>query len=281
MADLVDPLVSVDWLAANLSRKDVKVLDGTWVMPGDETGLPGGYIPDAQFFDLDKIADKSSELKHMLPQASVFEVAVSSMGIENNDHVIVYDAHGVFSSPRLWWTFRMFGHDRVSVLDGGLPAWIKAAHDIIETPSPVKHKSQYKARTALGKVSSQGDVLKSLSADTQTLDARPSGRFNGTSPEPRASLRSGHIPGGLSLPFGSLRTPDSYFKSLDELADLVSQSGVDLDRPIITTCGSGITAAGLAFTLHRLGATDVSVYDGSWAEWGASDMPLEAGKHDG
>ena len=272
----MDLLVTVDWLAQNLERQDIKVLDGTWVLPSDEPSLAAGFIPGAQVFDIDKVADLTSPMKHMLPTNEIFAKAVSEMGIENSDHVICYDRHGLFSSPRLWWTFMAFGHGKVSVLDGGLPAWIKAGHKT--SPTPLSHNdasSHFKTASTIIPVTDKDCVIQAISEDIQIVDARPVGRFNGTSPEPREGLRSGRIPGSHSLPFGDLKTADGHFRPLYELAEIVGASGIDLTKPIITSCGSGITAAGLAFIFHRLGATDIRLYDGSWVEWGASDAPLE------
>lgn len=267
-------LISVDWLADSLGRGDLKVLDGTWVMPGDKTELAQGYIPGAQVFDIDLIADLSSSMKHMLTPADVFARAMSYMGISNDDMVVIYDRHGLFSAPRVWWTFRMFGHKNVVVLDGGLPAWISAGGAIEDTSVSPAHPSTYVTGESLSGVVSQSEILSLLGTDIQILDARPSGRFLGTTPEPREGLRSGHIPGSTSWPFGSLRTPDGHLKPLDELRAQIQDLGIDLSKPIITSCGSGITAAGLAFALHLLGTNNVSVYDGSWTEWGASDAPI-------
>jgi thiosulfate/3-mercaptopyruvate sulfurtransferase len=268
-------LVTADWLAANLHREDVKVLDGTWVLPKDEPTLAKGYIPRAQVFDIDLIADLSSPMSHMLPSAKVFAKAISDMNVSNSDHVICYDRHGLFSSPRLWWTFMTFGHLKVSVLDGGLPAWIKAGHDISKSPLVTSEFSTFETSTPHMKLSHQSCVIDALKTDIQIVDARPEGRFYGRDPEPRAGLSSGRIPGSYSLPFGRLKTADGHFKSLTEISEIVGAAGIDLNSPIITSCGSGITAAGIAFALHRLGAKDISVYDGSWAEWGASDAPIE------
>lgn len=271
----VNALVTVDWLAANIGRDDVKVLDATWCMSGEEPPLPGTFIPGAQVFDVDVVADLTSPLKHTLPMASTFEAAMSKMGINNSDHVIIYDRHGFRAAPRTWWTFRMFGHVNTSILDGGLPAWMKAGRETSKEAATSKVQSDYKAKSAIAKVISHSGILAQLKARPQIADARSLGRFNGTEPEPRAGLRSGHIPGATSFPFGSIRDENANLKSLPDLAELVGRTGLDLDKPIITTCGSGITAAGLAFVFYLLGAKDVSVYDGSWTEWGASDAPIE------
>jgi thiosulfate/3-mercaptopyruvate sulfurtransferase len=270
---LTDPLVTIDWLKANLDA--VKVIDGTWSMPNDASDLPSGYIPNSSIFDLDIIANLDSDLSHMLPSADVFAEAIGAMGITMDDTVVVYDRHGVFSSPRVWWTFKMFGHKAVYVLDGGLPAWIAAGHEV-EAALAETTKSFYKISPACTKVATIDDVLRAVKTDTQIVDARPAGRFKGHSPEPRENLASGHMPGAINVPFGMLRTPSSHFRPLSEIAQMFQD--VDLTAPIITTCGSGITAAGLAFNLARLGADDVSVYDGSWAEYGArQDVPVVKG----
>ena len=272
----MDLLVTADWLAENLEREDIKVLDGTWVLPSDEPNLLSAYIPGAQIFDIDKVADLTSPMKHMLPPNDVFVQAVSDMGIKPTDHVICYDRHGLFSSPRLWWTFMTFGHDKVSVLNGGLPAWIQAGHKTSLEPETRKGtSSHYKTNSAIIPVMHKSCVMNAIDDDIQIIDARPAGRFHGTSPEPREGLRSGRIPGSYSLPFGDLKTADGHLKPLAELAERVGAVGIDLTKPIITSCGSGITAAGLAFVFHRLGASDIRLYDGSWAEWGASEAPIE------
>lgn len=270
MVMLTDPLVTTDWLAANLS--DVRVVDGTWSMPADTAALPKGYIPGSVTFDIDGIADKNARTTHMLPSADIFAQAVGEMGLTIDDTIVIYDRHGIFSAPRVWWTFRMFGHKNVYVLDGGLPAWIAARHDVQSQPSSYS-KSFYKVTPARAKATAMKDVLTAIDSETQIVDARPPGRFKGTSPEPRAELSSGHMPGAFNVPFGALRTANMHFKSLSDIGEYFKQ--VDLTTPIITTCGSGITAAGLAFNLARLGASDVSVYDGSWAEYGAqNDVPV-------
>jgi len=271
----MDLLVTADWLADNIGRKDIKVLDGTWVLPTDEDSLAQGYIPSAQIFDIDLIADLSSDMKHMLPSADNFAGAISKMGISNEDHVICYDRHGLFSSPRVWWTFMTFGHNKVSILDGGLPAWVKAGHASDEAVHKPVQNNQFKIAAPHIKAVDKSCVLSAIETDIQIVDARPAGRFLGTSPEPRPGLRSGRIPKSFSLPFGTLKTANGLFKPLGELADIVGQTGIDLAKPVITSCGSGITAAGIAFVLHRLGAKDISLYDGSWTEWGAGDAPIE------
>ena len=271
MADLV----SIKWLAENLAAENVKILDCTWVMPGETAELPVGNIPGAQYFDIDVIADTSSDMKHMLPSGEVFSKAIAAMNIRNSDHVICYDRHGIRAAPRVWWSFNVFGHKNVSVLDGGFPSWIKAGNSIDSNFNKPARQSNFKIKKPLLKVANSQYVLDAMDSDIQIVDARPSGRFYGTSPEPRTGLRSGRIPGSFSLPFGSLKKTDGTFLPLTELATLVGAAGINLNKPIITSCGSGVTAAGIALILHRLGASDITLYDGSWTEWGASDLPLE------
>lgn len=278
-----DPLVSVDWLAGKLARGagNIRLLDGTWSMPNEAPTLPAGYIPNSAVFDIDEIADKTSEMAHMLPSADIFCHAVSQMGITPEDTVVIYDRHGAFSAPRVWWTFRMFGHRDVRVLDGGLPAWIKAGQSLEASPA-VYPPSNYAPMPALAAKAELEDVLRAQHKDghpsgMQIIDARPEGRFKGLAPEPRKGLTSGHMPGALNVPFGSLRTAQMAFRPLSEIAQLFKTA--DISAPIITSCGSGITAAGLAFQLARLGAKDVAVYDGSWSEYGAkANLPVARSK---
>jgi len=215
---VLNPLVDVEWLAVNIGRDDVKVVDATWCMPGEEVPLPDQFIPGAQGFDVDKVADPNSLMKHMLPSSDIFQVAMSDMGIENSDHVIIYDRHGFRAAPRTWWTFRMFGHETLSILDGGLPAWIKAGHKTVSGTSAPKTRSAYKSKPAIAKIISQAGILAELKKQPQIADARSLGRFKGTEPEPRAGLRSGHIPGSMSLPFGSIRDENANLKPLVDLA---------------------------------------------------------------
>jgi len=270
MADLV----TVDWLADNLGADHIKILDCTWVMPDEDAALPQGYIPSAQYFDIDVVADLSSPMTHMLSSGDMFSSAVSEMGIRNTDHVICYDRHGVRASPRVWWNFKAFGHETVSILDGGLPSWISADKAISHNMHSPDEVSDFKIKSPLLKVADSKFVMESIHTNYQIVDARPSGRFYGTTPEPRKGLRSGHIPGSFSLPFGTLKQDDGRFLPLTGLAERVGNAGIDLNNPIITSCGSGVTAAGIAHVLHRLGAKDITLYDGSWIEWGASDLPV-------
>lgn len=264
-------LVDIKWLTAHLGDPNIRPVDCTWVMPGGADSLPTGFIPGAVSFDIDRVASPHPTLKHMLPSAEIFAKAVSEMGLSPSDHIICYDRQGMFSAPRLWWTFRMFGHDNISILDGGLPAWIKSG-GVIQDEETVYKTTTYTVKDPHSNVISFEEFCANSNA--QIIDARPSARFNGSSPEPRVGLRSGHVPNSFSLPFSQMLTPDGRFKDLKYIKLLIQTAGIDLDKPIITTCGSGITAAGLAFLMESCGAKNVSLYDGSWAEYGASKAPV-------
>jgi thiosulfate/3-mercaptopyruvate sulfurtransferase len=273
-------VVSTEWLAKHLGEPDLRVLDGTWHMPqlkrDAHAEFAQAHIPGAVFFDIDRIADRTGPLPHMLPTADVFADAVGALGIGTDDRVVVYDVRGVISAARVWWTFRAFGHDRVAVLDGGLRAW-KGEGRPLEADEPVPTRRQFRAALRPSLVRDLGAVRENLSTRAeQVLDARSRGRFEGTEPEPRAGLRGGHIPGSLNLPYESLYRPDGTLLPPDALRSAFAGAGVDLDKPITTTCGSGVTASVLALALHLVGSQRVAVYDGSWTEWGGrQDTPVE------
>jgi thiosulfate/3-mercaptopyruvate sulfurtransferase len=278
----MDPLVTTDWLAAHLADPDVRVVDGSWHMPhlkrdpGAE--FAAAHIPGAVFFDIDAIADHSTSLPHMLPGAGEFARAVGALGIGEGDRVVVYDTKGVVSAARVWWTFRAFGHDTVAVLDGGLPKWRADSRAIASGPAaPAPRRFTAKPRPEL--VRDLAAMRANVTATSaQVLDARSHGRFVGTEPEPRAGLRGGHIPGSRNLPYDQLYQPDGTLALRDELEKKFAASGIDLAKPIVTTCGSGVTASVLALGLALCGRPDVAVYDGSWSEWGGlADVPVEVG----
>jgi thiosulfate/3-mercaptopyruvate sulfurtransferase len=268
-----DPLVSTAWLAERLGSDEVRIVDATWFMPGEaRTGAQAyaqGHIPGAVFFDIDAVADRSTDLPHMLPTADAFAEAAGRLGLRRDRIVVVYDGHGIFSAPRVWWTLRAMGFPKVFVLDGGLPKW-RAEGRPLETSASSPTATGIAPAFEPSLVRDLAAVRAALDArDTQVVDARPAARFRGEAPEPRPGLRSGHMPGARNVPWASLVEADGTMKRADEIRAAFLAAGVDLDAPIVTTCGSGVSAALLALALARLGREDVAVYDGSWAEWGA------------
>lgn len=253
---------------------DIRLIDATWLMPGSTETLSKGCLNGACFFDMDKVAAPHPTLKHMLPPARQFEKFNREHGIYNSDHVVCYDRRGTASAPRLWWTYRMFGHEKVSILNGGLPVWQELGYNFGDYFETNFNWSDYKVDEPLTGVIGFEELKSVLEKKLQIVDARPEGRFYGTTPEPRAGLKSGHMPGAISLPYGSLKE-GKKLRNMSDIAGMVGQMGIDLSQEIITTCGSGITASGLALIFHQLGARNVRVYDASWAEWGASNAPIE------
>lgn len=273
-------LVSADWLLKHRADDDVKIIDGSWYLPQQNRDAAAeyaaGHIPGAVFFDLDANSDQTSELPHMMPDADFFAKAVASLGISNSDTVVIYDGAGLMSAARIWWMFRAFGHSDVFVLDGGLPAW-KAAGGSLQTGLVETPKAYYRATLNDGMIADWREVLRvAEQQDRQLLDARSAGRFNGIAPEPRAGIKSGHMPGAKNLPFQQLLTEEGEFKTGSQLKQAFEDAGIDLTQPVITTCGSGVTAAILSLGLSELGHSDNKLYDGSWAEWGW--RPETAGK---
>ena len=273
-------VVTTEWLAKELGAPDLRVLDGTWHMPqlrrDARAEFAQGHIPGAAFFDIDAIADPTTTLPHMLPTAEAFAAAVGDLGVGSGDRVVVYDTRGVVSAARVWWTFRVFGHDSVAVLDGGLRAW-KAGGRPLETGAPTPPRREFHARRRPELVRDLDAMRRNLATRAeQVLDARSRGRFAGTEPEPRPGLRGGHIPGSLNLPYETLYRPDGTLLPPDGLRAAIEAAGVDLGKPITTSCGSGVTASVLALALHLVGVPRVAVYDGSWTEWASQhDTPVE------
>jgi thiosulfate/3-mercaptopyruvate sulfurtransferase len=266
-------VVKPDWLAKHLANPDLAILDGSWHLPPENRDASAEFtqrhIPGADFFDINTIADVTSGLPHMLPSDAQFAEAVGRMGIGNGSHVVVYDTKGLFSAARVWWTFRVMGHDRVAVLDGGLPGWLAGGHAVETGPARLKPAQTFTVRRNAGMVRSMSDVRGLIgSPEAQLVDARPAPRFSGEQPEPRPGLTQGHMPGARNVPFTQLINPDGTLKSEADLSAALAAAGVDVAKPVVASCGSGVTASMVALALALLGRTDTAVYDGSWAEWG-------------
>ena len=278
-----DALVSTQWLAENLGAPDLRVVDASYYLPGEgldpRREFEAQHIPGAVFFDIDAIKDPASDLPHMLPPPHIFSSKVRRLGLGDGLRLVIYDQRGIWSAPRAWWTFRYFGHSEVAVLDGGLPKWLDEGRKVEEGEAQPEER-HFTPRVNSFILRDRAQLLANLAGQgEQVLDARSRGRFEGREPEPREGMRSGHIPGSRNLPFTEVVDQSQQtLRDNAELQQLFEQAGVDLTRPVVTTCGSGVTAAVLALALHRLGHRDVSVYDGSWSEWGLpGETPVESG----
>lgn len=277
MTDLPnDPVVSPAWLAERLEAPDIRVVDATWFMPSDPRDAKALYaerrIPGAVFFDIDEIADTESDLPHMLPAPEKFASRMKKRGIGDGTRVVIYDNQGIFSAARVWWTFRVMGHEDVVVLDGGFPAWERAGYEVETGPPQQRMERHFTPRVRADLVRDLSDMRRAIEdGRTPIFDARPAPRFRGEAPEPRAGLKSGHMPGARSVPSGMLVGEDGALKSAEELQKIFDAAGADTSKNAVCTCGSGVTAAIIALALARLGRWDAAIYDGSWAEWGARD----------
>ena len=282
MTDDPKTLVSADWLAAHLDDPDLRIIDGSWHMAASGRDARAEYeaahIPGARFFDIDAIADTRSELPHMAPPPELFVSRLRAMGIGDGHQVVVYDNADTRSAARVWWTFRLMGKTDVAMLDGGFAKWQAEGRPVEDLPPITRDRHMTVQRqAALVRDVTQVAAASKL-RDQQIVDARPPGRFAGTDPEPRPGLRAGHIPGARNVPAGTLYAADGTMKPIADLRAAFESAGVDLSRPVITTCGSGITAASLALALERIGKRDWSLYDGSWTEWGSyPDLKIETG----
>ncbi len=277
----MDSLVSTDWLAAHLEAPDIRVVDATWFMPAEKRDARAEYadahIPGAVYFDIDEIADTTRDLPHMLPSPEKFSSRVRRLGLGDGVRVVVYDQGGWMAAPRVWWMFRTFGHEDVAVLDGGLAKW-RAEGRPVDDHAVMPRERHFTARFNTFLLRDLDQMRANLETGRElVVDVRAPGRFAGTAPEPRAGLRSGHIPGSVNLPFGKLIDPESgCLRPPEALAPLFEAAGIAPGRPVVATCGSGVSAAVLALALHVAGYGDAAVYDGSWTEWGGrDDTPIE------
>lgn len=272
------PLVSTDWLAENLGQPGLSVVDGSWYLPAmNRNGAAeymDGHIPGAVYFDIDEVSDHSVDLPHTLPAADYFAKKVSELGISESGMIVVYDGGGLFSAPRVWWMFRTFGARNVFILDGGLPKW-KAENRPLEGGSIPRNTASFRARFNKNAVAYTDDVSAALKdGSAQVADARAKPRFDGTAPEPREGLSSGHMPGAMNLPTTAI-VANGKLKTKEELAEAIKAAGIDPARPVITSCGSGVSAAIINLAFEVSGLPAPRLYDGSWTEWATKGMPVE------
>ena len=276
-------LVSTQWLATHLKDPDLRVLDASWYLPGSKRDpfaeYQAAHIPGARFFDLDDVSDHRSDLPHMVPPVEKFMSRMRAIGVGDGHQIVVYDGAGLFSAPRVWWLFKLMGQMDIAVLDGGFPKWQAEGHPVEDLPPILRDRHMMVRRqNQMVKDVTQVSAASKL-GESEIVDARSPGRFYGKDPEPRPGLRAGHIPGSKNVFYKDLLNADDTMKSPDEMRQVFLEAGVDLDKPVITSCGSGVTAAILSLGLTRMGKTDHSLYDGSWTEWGMfPTLPIATGK---
>jgi thiosulfate/3-mercaptopyruvate sulfurtransferase len=273
-----EALVSTEWLAEHIRDPHIRILDSSFKQPGitptARADYDAGHIPGAVYFDIDDVAQPETSLPHMIPSAERFAEKMAERGIGNDDKVIVYDTNGLSSAGRAWWMLRLFGHDNVALLDGGLPKWRREGRPL-ETATPSVPKRQFTARFRPEMVRDKAAVIANLTSKSElVVDARSTGRFDGSAEETWPGRRRGHIPGSRNVPFDLVTDPQTkQLKDADALRKVFDQAGVPLDAKIVTSCGSGVTACAVAFALHLIGHPGAAVYDGSWSEWGLPDGP--------
>ncbi len=275
------PLVTTEWLAAELGKPGLLIFDATKYLPNEpkdgKAEFLNAHIPGARYFDIDEVADPDTDLPHMVPSPGRFSKLMSAMGIGNGTRVVFYDQKGLASAARGWWLMSLFGHDQAAVLDGGLPKWVREGRateaGAAAAPVPASFQADFRATRLRG----VGDLLRNVASQAElVLDARAAGRFTGATPEPRAGMRSGHIPGSANVPYTDLLHADGTFKSAAEVRARFAAAGVDGSLPVVTSCGSGVTACILTLGLRLAGLPEGAVYDGSWTEWGGrADTPVE------
>jgi thiosulfate/3-mercaptopyruvate sulfurtransferase len=276
----MDSLVSTEWLAAALGAPDLAIIDASWFMPAAGRDARGEYeaahITGAVYFDLDDISDPANPLPHMMPDAARFASRMRALGLGDHERIVVYDNSPVHSAARAWWMLRTFGARDVAILDGGLPKWL-AERRPTQSGTPAAGPGHFTPRLDADRIADKAAVLALIGAGShEIVDARGAARFAGTEPEPRAGLAAGHIPGARNLPQGELFNPDNTFKRGAALRAAFDAAGIDLARPMVTTCGSGVTAAIVLFGAHLLGKDDVTLYDGSWTEYGGDPATPKA-----
>jgi len=275
-------LVSTEWLSQHMSAPDLRIVDASWYLPAENRNpkeeFKNAHIPGAIFFDIDDISDADNPLPHMIPSPVKFSSRLRKLGIGDGNRVVVYDGSGIRSAARAWWMIRLFGHEDVAILDGGLPKWTAEGRETSDMPTPPKER-HFTSRINSLMVREKEQLRRNIeTGKEQVLDARAKGRFEGAEPEPREGLRAGRIPGSLNLPFNQLLNEDGTLIDGDALCKAFDDAGIDRSKPVITTCGSGITACVLAFGLHMVGHRRVAVFDGSWTEWGLDhEMPISSG----
>jgi thiosulfate/3-mercaptopyruvate sulfurtransferase len=283
MQDDPKTLVSTEWLHAHLKDPDMRILDGSYYLPqmgrDPRAEYDAAHIPNARFFDIDDVADHGSDLPHMVPPVEKFMSRMRAMGVGDGHQVVVYDGMGLFSAARVWWLFKLMGQNNIAVLDGGLPKWQAEGRPIEDLPPVIRDRHMtVRRQNHMVKDVTQVSAASKL-GDYEIIDARSPGRFRGEEPEPRAGLRPGHIPGSKNVCFKDLLNADQTMKNPVEIRQIFESAGVDFNKPAITTCGSGVTAAVLSLGLERIGKTDHSLYDGSWSEWGMfPTVPVATGE---